>query len=203
MSGELHWKGMKKDVNKYVEQCDICQHNKTEATRPTAKQVAKVFIDKVVQKHGNPKSIITDRDKIILSNFWKELFANMGTILKRTTTFHPQTDGQTERVNRTKKMADLKRRELRFKVGDKVYLKLRPYRQCSLATKRCGKLAPKFYGPYKIIEEVGEVTNRLQLPPEAIIHNVFHVSQLKLKLGKQHQVQHEAPILTGEFELQL
>lgn len=35
MSGELHWKGMKKDVNKYVEQCDICQHNKTEATRPT------------------------------------------------------------------------------------------------------------------------------------------------------------------------
>lgn len=66
----------------------------------SAKQVAKVFIDKVVQKHGNPKSIITDRDKIILSNFWKELFANMGTILKRTTTFHPQTDGQTERVNR-------------------------------------------------------------------------------------------------------
>ena len=45
--------------------------------------------------------------------------------------------------------------ELKFKVGDEVYLKLRPYRQRSLARKRCEKLAPKFYGPYTIIEETG------------------------------------------------
>ena len=66
----------------------------------SAKQVAVLFIDRVVSKHGIPKSLISDRGKIFLSNFWKELFAAMGTILKRSTTFHTQTDGQTERVNK-------------------------------------------------------------------------------------------------------
>jgi len=41
------------------------------------------------------------------------------------------------------------------------------------------------------------------LPPEAVIHNVFHISQLRLKLGKQHEIQHQQPILTEDFELQL
>ncbi|KAA0065939.1 putative polyprotein [Cucumis melo var. makuwa] len=86
--------------------------------------------------------------------------------------------------NRMKKTADLKRRELKLRVGE-VYLKLRPYRQCSLARKRSEKLAPRFYGPYKIIEEIGAVAYRLELPPEAAIHNVFHISQLKPKLGNQ------------------
>ena len=105
--------------------------------------------------------------------------------------------------NRMKKMADTKTRELKFRIGDEVYLKLRPYRQRSLARKRCEKLAPRFYGPYPIIEEIGEVAYRLQLPPEAIIHNVFHISQLKLKLGNQQVVQQQHPILTEDFELQL
>ena len=73
-------------------------------------------------------------------------------------------------------MSDRKRKELKFKVGDEVYLKLRPYRQCSLARKKWEKLAPKYYGPYKIIEEIGEVVYRLMLPSEAIIHSVFYIS---------------------------
>ena len=67
----------------------------------TARQVAEVFIDRVVSRHGIPKSIISDRDKIFISNFWKELFANMGTLLKRSMMFHPQTD---EVVNRKGKL---------------------------------------------------------------------------------------------------
>ncbi|TYK05580.1 Retrotransposable element Tf2 [Cucumis melo var. makuwa] len=104
--------------------------------------------------------------------------------------------------NRMKKFADLKRRELKLKVGE-VYLKLKPYRQRSLARKKSEKLAPRYYGPYKIIEEIGAVAYRLDLPPEAAIHNVFHISQLKPKLGAQQVVQHQHPMLTENFELQL
>ncbi|KAA0055953.1 putative reverse transcriptase [Cucumis melo var. makuwa] len=72
-----------------------------------------------------------------------------------------------------------------------------------VGSKICEKLAPKYYGPYKIIEEIGEVAYRLELPVEAVIHNIFYISQLKLKLGKQQGVQYQHPILTEEFEVQL
>lgn len=61
------------------------------------KQVAEIFIGRVVNKHGVPKSLIYDWNKILLSNFWKELFLALGTVLKRSTMFYPQTDGQMER----------------------------------------------------------------------------------------------------------
>ena len=62
--------------------------------------VAMIFIKEVVRLHGFPGSIISDRDRIFMSTFWKELFKLQGSELKRSTSYHPQTDGQSEIVNK-------------------------------------------------------------------------------------------------------
>ena len=66
--------------------------------------------------------------------------------------------------NQMMKQSDLDHQELKFKIGDEVYLKLRPYKQRSLARKRSEKLAPKLYSPYCITKEIGEVAYHLDLP---------------------------------------
>lgn len=65
----------------------------------TALSVAQQFMDQVFKLHGLPQAIISDRDKIFTSAFWKELFKLVGVDLRMTTAYHPQSDGQTERVN--------------------------------------------------------------------------------------------------------
>jgi hypothetical protein len=65
----------------------------------SALKVAQVYLDSVYKLHGLPLSIISDRDKIFTSHLWQELFRLLGTTLKMSSSYHPQTDGQTERVN--------------------------------------------------------------------------------------------------------
>ncbi|KAK8936216.1 hypothetical protein KSP39_PZI014037 [Platanthera zijinensis] len=242
-------------------------------TRPlVAETVAQIFFQEIFRLHGMPETLVSDRDRVFTSTFWKELFTLSGTKLAFSSAYHPQSDGQTEVVNRTLAMylrcltgdrprdwprwlpwteycyntayhsalqttpfrltygrdpprllsytggsanmtavdtqlqdrdefllmarnrllqAQLRmekaynrgHRELTLAVGDWVWLRRRPYRQVSAIRTTSHKLGPKFFGPYQIIARIGEVAYRLALPPEARIHDVFHVSQLKLFVG--------------------
>ncbi|KAK8942942.1 hypothetical protein KSP39_PZI009479 [Platanthera zijinensis] len=74
-------------------------------SRPiTGPVVARIFFDRVFHHHGMPESIVSDRDKVFTSEFWQELFALCGTKLALFLAYHPQSDGQTEVVNRTLEM---------------------------------------------------------------------------------------------------
>lgn len=237
----------------------------------TAIDVAKLFMLNIFKLHGLPQTIISDRDRIFTSQLWEQLFTRSGTTLHLSTAYHPQTDGQTERVNQCleiylrcfvhatpskwatwlhlaeywynttfhsslnsspfevlyghpprhfginsedcaipdlhvwlqerklmqslvqqqlnraqqtmKHMADKKRSFREFSLGDWVYVKLQPYVQSSVAVRANHKLAFKYFGPFRVVQLVGAVAYKLQLPPSSAIHPVFHVSQLKAAKG--------------------
>jgi hypothetical protein len=81
--------------------------------------------------------------------------------------------------SRQKSYADKRRRDLSFKIGDFIHLKVSPMRGTRMFKVK-GKLAPRYVGPFKIISHKGEVDYQLELPPQlSDVHDVFHVSQLK------------------------
>nr|GEU72685.1 hypothetical protein [Tanacetum cinerariifolium] len=81
--------------------------------------------------------------------------------------------------DRQKSYADLKRKPMEFQVGYKVMLKVSPWKGVVYFAKR-GKLNPRYVGPFKLLDKVGDVSYKLKLPQKLIrVHNTFHVSKLK------------------------
>uniref|UniRef100_A0A803N892 Tf2-1-like SH3-like domain-containing protein n=1 Tax=Chenopodium quinoa TaxID=63459 RepID=A0A803N892_CHEQI len=112
------------------------------------------LLDHVSKLRGCPRSIVSNKDSVFLSQFWKGLFSLHGVELLLSSTYHPEIVGEIE-----------------------------SYRQQSVQFRSNNKLAAKFYGPFKVIAQIGKVAYRVQLPTHAKIHDVFHVFQLKAFTG--------------------
>ena len=91
--------------------------------------------------------------------------------------------------NRMKQQVYQHRSERSFDVGDWVFLWLQPYKQMSLKqAKKDNKLSPKYYGPYKVLQKIGSIAYKLELPASSRVHPVFHVSCLKKVIGDKFPV---------------
>lgn len=101
--------------------------------------------------------------------------------------------------HRMKQLGDTHLTERKFEIGDSVFVKLQPYRQHSVVHRGNQKLAPKYYGPYKILDKSGEVGYKLELPEGSQIHPVFHISQLKILVGNVHTTTNLPTMLQDAF----
>ena len=238
--------------------------------------LAELYVKEIVKLHGVPTTIVSDRDPCFTSAFWKSLHERLDTQLAPSSAYHPQTDGQTERVNqimedmlracvldsggawedhlplvefvynnsyqrtigmapfealygrpcrspvcwgevgdgvllgpemirdtaaqiklirdrmraaqsRQASYADARHRKVEFQVGDLVFLKVSPMKGVRRFGIR-GKLSPRFVGPFLVLQRIGEVAYKIELPPSMQVHNVFHVSMLRKCLRDPSQV---------------
>ncbi|GJV06724.1 putative nucleotidyltransferase, ribonuclease H [Tanacetum coccineum] len=125
----------------------------------STEKLAKIYIDEIVARHGVPVSIISDTDGRFTSRCWQTVQNALGTRLDMSTAYHPPKDGQSERTIQT--LEDM-------------------LRACVIRFGKKGKLAPKYVGPFEILERIDPVAYRLRLHEELSgVHDTFHVSNLK------------------------
>ncbi|GJV44603.1 putative reverse transcriptase domain-containing protein [Tanacetum coccineum] len=147
------WPNMKADIATYVSKCLTCAKVKAEHQRPSGLLVQPEVGE--VQLTG-PEIVQETTNKDI-------------QIKQRIQDAH----------DRQKSYADLKCKLMKFQVGDRVMLKVSPWNEVVRFGKR-GKLNPRYIRPFKVLEKVGAVAYKLELPQElSRVHNTFHVSNLK------------------------
>nr|GEU33806.1 reverse transcriptase domain-containing protein [Tanacetum cinerariifolium] len=158
----------------------------------TLEKLMRQYLKEVVSKHGVPVSIISNRDGKFTSHFWKSLNKALEKaevrdtqltgpeIIYKTTKKIVQIKSCIQAArDRQKSYADVRRKPLEFQVGDKVMLKVSPWKGAIRFGKR-GKLNPRYIGPFKISARVGTVAYRLELPEYlSRVHITFHISKLK------------------------
>ncbi|GJS43411.1 putative reverse transcriptase domain-containing protein [Tanacetum coccineum] len=177
---------MKANIATYVSKCLTCAKVKAEHQRPSGllvqpdipqwkwDNITMDFVTKLPKSSqgGGYEAWNTSLDYWSLQNA-------LGTSLDMSTAYHPQTDGQSERTIQT--LEDMLRAcAIDFgKVGDKVMLKVSPWKGVVHFGKR-GKSNPRYVVPFKVLEKVREVAYKLELPEEiSRVHNTLYVSNLK------------------------
>ena len=103
---------------------------------------------------------------------------------------HILKDNLVTSQNMMKQQANQHHSERSFEEGDWVFLRLQPYKHMSLKQlNKDNKLAPKYYGPYKMLQKIGSMAYKLKLPATSRVHLVFHVSYLKKVIGDKIPIQ--------------
>ncbi|GJZ78071.1 putative reverse transcriptase domain-containing protein [Tanacetum coccineum] len=110
------WPNIKAIIAEYVGKCLTCSRVKAEYQKPSGlliqpeiptwkcmETLTRLYIKEIVSRHGVPISIISDRDSHFTSRFWQSMQNALGTQLDMSTTYHPETDGQSERTIQTLK----------------------------------------------------------------------------------------------------
>ncbi|KAL0444684.1 UNVERIFIED_CONTAM: hypothetical protein Slati_2191100 [Sesamum latifolium] len=163
----------------------------------TAISLASIFLSKIYRLHGAPRVIVSDRDRVFMIQFWKELFRLLGTTLAFSSSYHPQTDGQTEVLNRCLEtyllcfVSDEPRLWLKFlplaefwystsyhsSIGMTPIKAL--YSHLTSATTSFPKAFQEVFQSISHSSPHWAVAYELELPPAACIHPVFHVSLIK------------------------
>ena len=105
--------------------------------------------------------------------------------------------------NHMKVQVDRHRQELELVVGEKVFFKIQAYKLRLLAQRQNQKLSPRFYGPFEVLEKVGNATYKLLLSQGSNIHLVFHVSLLKKCVSPTAATQPLPTCLTDGWELRV
>ncbi|XP_068649557.1 uncharacterized protein [Aristolochia californica] len=184
-----HWEiqdGLKRMVDDYVSVCQVFQRNKADSLHPVGllqpfqllSQGTKLVFSSAYHPQSNEQTEVVNHTlEIYLRCF-------VGDHPKRWVHW-PWAMLAQVKSNLQKAQAMMKHnydkshRDLSFVPGDYVWLRLQPYRHCSLSATQRHIISPKFYGPFQVLARIGKVAYRLQLPPNAHIHDVCHVSLLK------------------------
>ncbi|GJY36212.1 transposon ty3-G gag-pol polyprotein [Tanacetum coccineum] len=171
----------------------------------TAATIAREFVSNIVRLHGVPSTVVSDRDKVFISSFWQALFKLQGTGLCMSSSYHPQSDGQTEVVNRTMEQY------LRCFVGDKPkkWVEWLPWAEYSYNTSvhSSTKMTPfqVVYGraPPKLIPYVPGTTN-VQAVDEYLRDRDELLRQLRVNLlAAQHRMKIQADHHRRDLEFEV
>ncbi|CAH9067352.1 unnamed protein product [Cuscuta epithymum] len=150
---------------------------------------------KALYGHEPPTVILGDATKTAVEEVTK-LTADRNEMIKES------KQNLEVAQNRMKQQADKKRRDVQLEVGDKVFLKIQPYKLKSLAKRLNQKLSPWFYSPFEVMDKINPVAYKLKLLEGCKIHPVFHVSLLKKVVAPNIPTQPLPGCLTEDWELQ-